>query len=80
MAHDALPISLLKQIEALETRLTFQEDWLDTLDRTIIEQRRQIEHLERAYALMQQRLCDQSDALHRMNATLSPADERPPHY
>lgn len=80
MAQDALPASMLEQIEALETRLAFQEDWLESLDRTVIEQRRQIERLERMTTLLQQRLGEQGDAQHRFTSTLSPEDERPPHY
>lgn len=79
MAQDALPASLLKRIEALESRLAFQEDWLETLDRTIIEQGRQIERLERVNAAMQQRLRDQGDTLNRLTP-MSLEDERPPHY
>ena len=80
MAQDALPASMLEQIEALETRLAFQEDWLESLDRTVIEQGRQIERLERMNTLLQQRLREQGDAQNRFSAVPSPEDERPPHY
>ena len=80
MAQDALPASFLEQIEALETRLAFQEDWLESLDRTIIEQGRQLERLERVNALLQQRLRDQGDTLNRITPMPSLEDERPPHY
>ena len=80
MAQDALPASFLEQIEALETRLAFQEDWLESLDRTVIEQGRQIERLERTNALLQQRLREQGDTLNRFSPSPSLEDERPPHY
>lgn len=80
MAQDALPASMLEQIEALETRLAFQEDWLESLDRTVIEQGRQIERLERMNTLLQQRLREQGDAQNRFASMPSPEDERPPHY
>lgn len=80
MAQDALPASFLEQIEALETRLAFQEDWLESLDRTVIEQGRQIERLERMNALLQQRLREQGDSQNRFSSPPSLEDERPPHY
>lgn len=80
MAQDALPASFLEQIEALETRLAFQEDWLESLDRTVIEQGRQIERLERMNTLLQQRLREQGDAQNRFSSQPSLEDERPPHY
>ncbi|WP_414500918.1 MULTISPECIES: SlyX family protein [unclassified Zymobacter] len=80
MAQDALPASFLEQIEALETRLAFQEDWLESLDRTVIEQGRQIERLERMNALLQQRLREQGETQNRFSPMPSLEDERPPHY
>lgn len=80
MAQDALPASFLEQIEALETRLAFQEDWLESLDRTVIEQGRQIERLERMNALLQQRLREQGETPNRFSPMPSLEDERPPHY
>lgn len=81
MASEVTPPALQARLEALETRLAFQDDWIDTLDSTLIAQQRQIELLERRTALLQHKLRDQHDALARMSGSDSSLDdERPPHY
>lgn len=81
MAEDASLTPLLERLDTLETRLAFQEDWLDTLDQTLIAQQRHIEQLERHTAMLQHKLRDQNDTLSRLSGTeLSLDDERPPHY
>lgn len=70
------------RLEALESRLAHQDDWLETLDRTLITQQRQIETLERLTALMGaqlRQLRDQHDAP-AARETGATGDEQPPHY
>lgn len=86
-----LPISTAQdpnaRMEALESRLTHQEDWLETLDRTLITQQRQIEMLERQNALLAQQLRalrdqhshSQDDAAFGAE-DISPQNDLPPHY
>lgn len=81
MAVDTPITALLERLDALETRVAFQEDWLDTLDQTLIAQQRQIERLERHTTMLQHKLRDQNDTLSRLSGNdHSLDDERPPHY
>lgn len=68
------------RLEALETRLAFQEDWLETLDTRLIEQGRALERLERINVLLQERLRQQSEGLDQGEREWRPEDDRPPHY
>ena len=44
MASEVTPPALQARLEALETRLAFQDDWIDTLDSTLIAQQRSTFH------------------------------------
>lgn len=69
------------RLEALESRLAYQEHWLDTLDQALAGQAQQLERLERINELMQQRLRDQRQTLEALDAPgTGDEDERPPHY
>lgn len=69
------------RLEALESRLAYQEHWLDSLDQALAGQAQRLDRLERVNALMQQRLRDQHQTLEALDAPgTSGADERPPHY
>jgi SlyX protein len=65
---------LSDRIDVLETRLTFQDVTIETLNQTITEQWQQIDALTRQVALLSERL-QEAEA----NAP-SPANEPPPHY
>jgi SlyX protein len=66
--------ALSDRIEALEMRLTFQDETIETLNQTITAQWKQIDALTRQLAELKERLQDAES-----NAT-GPANERPPHY
>ncbi|NRB57244.1 MAG: SlyX family protein [Salinicola sp.] len=51
------------RLDALESRLTFQEDWLETLDRLVRQQATELERLGRVNALMRERLSAQRQAI-----------------
>ncbi|MGJ7458483.1 SlyX family protein [Halomonas sp. RA08-2] len=73
--------ALAERLEALESRIAFQEQWLDTLDEAVAAQERRLTRLERINDLMQEKLRDQQRALLEGDATApGPADEVPPHY
>lgn len=75
------PDDWARHIEALESRIAFQEHWLDTLGDTVATQERRLTRLERINDLMQEKLRDQQRALQEVDASApGPADERPPHY
>lgn len=66
--------TLSERIDVLETRLTFQDEAIETLNQTITAQWRQIDALTRQIAGL-------SDRLQEAEAQApTPANERPPHY
>ncbi|MCP3391713.1 SlyX family protein [Bradyrhizobium sp. CCGB12] len=66
--------TLSERIDALETRLTYQDDTIETLNQTITAQWKQIDVLTRQIAQLNERL-QEAEA----NAP-GAANERPPHY
>ncbi|PRY70838.1 SlyX protein [Halomonas ventosae] len=81
MSTDTTPVELARRLEALESRIAYQEHWLDTLDAAVAGQEQRLSQLERLNALMTERLRDQQRALQENDtATPGPGDEVPPHY
>ena len=66
--------ALSGRIDALEMRLTFQDETIETLNQTITVQWKQIDALTRQLAELKERLQDAE------SHTSSPVNERPPHY
>ena len=66
--------ALSERIDVLETRLAFQDETIETLNRTITEQWKQIDALTRQLAVLNERL--QEAERHAPGA----GDEPPPHY
>jgi SlyX protein len=66
--------SLSDRIDALETRLTFQDETIETLNKTITAQWQQIDALTRQVAHLGERLREAET--HAPGAT----NEPPPHY
>jgi uncharacterized coiled-coil protein SlyX len=66
--------ALSERIDALEMRLTFQDETIETLNQTITEQWKQIDALTRQLAELKERLQDAES-----NAA-GPVNENPPHY
>jgi SlyX protein len=62
------------RVDALETRLTFQDETIETLNKTITAQWQQIDALTRQVAHLGERLRDAE--AHAPGAT----NEPPPHY
>jgi SlyX protein len=66
--------TLSERIDVLETRLTFQDETIETLNKTITAQWQQIDALTR-------QLAELSERLREAEATApGPANEPPPHY
>lgn len=82
MTETLSPAELYQRIETLETRLAFQEDWLDTLNHAVTDQARRLDRLEQISALMRQRIQEQQHALQSDDdmAAPRPEDDIPPHY
>ncbi len=65
---------LSERIDALEARIAYQDDTIETLNQTITAQWKQIDTLTRQIAAL-------NDRLHEAEArSPGPANERPPHY
>lgn len=66
---------LAARIDALEMRLTYQDETIDTLNTTITAQWAQIDSLTRQLAKLRERLQEAEARVPQGSAT-----ERPPHY
>ncbi|MCX2524312.1 SlyX family protein [Larsenimonas rhizosphaerae] len=79
-AIDIALAEVVSRLTDMESRTTYQEDWLEQLDATIISQQRHIDRLERQLQLAQQKLqrLDNDDGPHQDN--WQPSDDLPPHY
>ena len=66
--------SLSDRVDRLEERLAFQDDTIETLNRTITEQWAKIDALTRQLAVLNERLQEAESQMPR------PANEPPPHY
>jgi SlyX protein len=65
--------TLSERIDVLETRLTFQDETIETLNKTITAQWQQIDALTRQLAAL-------SERLQEAEASVPAANEPPPHY
>lgn len=68
------PNALGERIDALEARVTYQDDTIESLNQTITAQWKQIDALTRQVAALNDRL-QEAEA-----RAPGPANERPPHY
>jgi SlyX protein len=66
--------TLESRLDTLEARLTFQEDAIETLHKTITEQWTRIDALTRQLVHLNERLREAE------TQAPNPANERPPHY
>ena len=66
--------ALSERIDALESKLAFQDDTIETLNQTITAQWQTIDTLTRQVARLSERLQEAE------TTTLRPANEPPPHY
>ncbi|OKO77178.1 SlyX family protein [Bradyrhizobium sp. NAS96.2] len=65
---------LSERIDALEVRLTYQDEAIETLNQTITAQWKQIDALTRQLAELRDRLQEAE------RQAPGPGNERPPHY
>ena len=65
---------LTERIDALEIRIAYQDDTIETLNQTITAQWTEIDRLTRQVAELKERLQDTESNMP------APANERPPHY
>jgi SlyX protein len=65
---------LSERIDALEMRIAYQDETIETLNQTITAQWAEIDRLTRQVAELKERLQDAESNIP------APANERPPHY
>lgn len=63
------------KIVDLESRLAYQEHTLDTLNKVVIEQQKEIAQLNHFIRILKDKIKDVEE-----NGGISQANERPPHY
>lgn len=66
---------LVARIDALEIRIAYQDETIETLNKTITAQWAQIDGLKRAISELRERLADAEN-----RTGVGPASEPPPHY
>ena len=66
--------TLSERIDTLEARLAFQDDTIETLNKTVTEQWSKIDALARQLMALNERLREAESQMPR------PANEPPPHY
>ena len=66
--------TLTERIDTLEARLSFQDDTIETLNKTVTEQWAKIDALTRRLVALSERLEEAESQVPR------PANEPPPHY
>lgn len=66
-----------ERLTELEIRLTHQEDTLDTLNRTVIEQHRQIDRLQLQISMLEKKL---KTAIESSPVAHESEESPPPHY
>ena len=66
--------TLIERLDRLESKLAFQDDTIDTLNKTVTEQWAKIDALTRQLVTLRERLQEAESQMPR------PANEPPPHY
>ena len=66
--------TLVERIDALESKLAFQDEIIETLNKTVTEQWTKIDALTRQLLMLGERLQEAESQMPR------PANEPPPHY
>ncbi|MBN8981303.1 MAG: SlyX family protein [Rhizobiales bacterium] len=67
--------ALTKRLDALEARVAYQDDTIETLNKTITAQWSEIDGLNRRVAELRERLAEAES-----RSVTTPSSEKPPHY
>ncbi|MDD2914215.1 MAG: SlyX family protein [Gallionella sp.] len=65
-----------ERIVNIEAKITYQEDLIEELNKTVYQQQKRLDRLETAYAT----LVRQIESMAEAGSGGMPAHERPPHY
>lgn len=66
-----------ERIEKIETKLAFQEDLIEELNKTVYRQQQMLERLEATCEALARHISSLSESVNEGKAA---ANERPPHY
>ncbi len=66
-----------ERLAKIETKLAFQEDLIEELNKSIYQQQKRLERLEATCEALARRLSSLAESV---NENKPSADERPPHY
>jgi len=67
---------LEERLVNIETKITFQEDLIEELNKTVYQQQNKLDRLERVCESLVRHI----EALEEAGVEGKPANERPPHY
>lgn len=65
-----------ERLEKIETKIAYQEDLIEELNKTVYQQQRKLEQLEAMCKALAGRIASQDESTNENRA----ANERPPHY
>lgn len=65
-----------ERLEKIETKLAFQEDLIEELNKTVYQQQKKLEQLEATCEALAKHIASLAESVN----SGKPADERPPHY
>ena len=65
-----------KRLENIEAKITFQEDLIEELNKTVYQQQQKLDRLEAICAALAKHIQSQAEGRNEG----MPANERPPHY
>ena len=66
-----------ERLENIETKIAYQEDMIEELNKTIYQQQQKLERLEATCKSLAGHIASLSESVHENKAVV---DERPPHY
>ena len=67
---------LEERLIKIETKITFQEDLIEELNKTVFQQQNKLDRLERICESLVRHI----EALEEAGSESKPANEKPPHY
>lgn len=68
------------RLTEIETKLAWQDDLLDALNKTVSLQQKQIDQMEKICRMLIERLKEVTDLLDSQQQAGGAVDEKPPHY
>lgn len=64
----------------IETKISFQEDLIQELNKIVYQQQKKIDRLEAICSSLAEHIKDLSQTVAERHAAGNPANEKPPHY